>query len=152
MLDLGRANGAVQIDQFVNALDIVRVRHTAFAMGKAFPAEIAILLMGIAYLAVARLRMPIHMRLVGIGRVVMHQLMFAVVMGFFLVVMVMAVIVSVVMIMVVIVIMFVVVVMFVIVLMLMVVTVIMVVLVLVVVTMIVMMLVVVRHFVSPFCG
>ena len=66
MLDLGRANGAVQIDQFVNTLDIFRVRHPALAVRQTFPAEVAILLVGIAFLAAAPLRVAVHMRLVGI--------------------------------------------------------------------------------------
>ena len=83
MLDLGRANWAVQIDQFVNALDIFRVRHAALAVSQTFSAIIAIFLMRIAFLAGTFVRMACHMRFMSIGRVMMHQLMLAVVVRFF---------------------------------------------------------------------
>jgi hypothetical protein len=83
MLDLGSANGAVQVDQFVNALDILCVRHSAFAVGQALSAKIAVFFVPIADLAFAFVRVAVHMRFMSVGRVMMRQLMLAVVVRFF---------------------------------------------------------------------
>jgi hypothetical protein len=81
MFNLCRANGAIQIDQTVNPLHIVGVRHTALAVCQAFPAEIAIFFMGIAGIALAVVRMAGQMHCVCIGRVMVYQFVFAVVVG-----------------------------------------------------------------------
>ena len=81
MFDLCRTDGAVQIDQAVHPFYIVGVRHTAFAVCQAFAAEIAILFMGIAGGALAVVRMTGQVHCVGIGRVVVHQFVLAVVVG-----------------------------------------------------------------------
>ena len=81
MFNLCRANGAIQIDQTVNPLHIVGVRHTALAVCQAFPAEIAIFFMGIAGIALAVVRMAGQMHCVCIGCVVVYQFVFAVVVG-----------------------------------------------------------------------
>lgn len=81
MSDLCRTDGAVQIDQAVHLFYIVGVRHTAFAVCQAFAAEIAILFMGIAGGALAVVRMTGQVHCVGIGRVVVHQFVLAVVVG-----------------------------------------------------------------------
>ena len=81
MFDLCRADGAVQIDQAVHPFYIVGIRHTAFAVCQAFAAEIAILFMGIAGGALAVVRMTGQVHCVGIGRIVVHQFVLAVVVG-----------------------------------------------------------------------
>jgi hypothetical protein len=81
MFNLCRANGAIQIDQAVNPLHIVGVRHTALAVCQAFPAEIAIFFMGIAGITLAVVRMAGQMHCVCIGRVMVYQFVFAVVVG-----------------------------------------------------------------------
>ena len=65
----------------VHPFYIVGVRHTAFAVCQAFAAEIAILFMGIAGGALAVVRMTGQVHCVGIGRVVVHQFVLAVVVG-----------------------------------------------------------------------
>ena len=79
MFDFCRANGTVQIDKAVHPFYVVRIRHTAFAVGQAFPAEIAVFFMRITGFAVAVIRMARHMPFVGIGCIVVYQLVFAVV-------------------------------------------------------------------------
>ena len=79
MFDLCRANGTVQIDNAVHPFYVVRIRHPAFAVGQTFPAEIAVFFVRITGFAVAVIRMARHMPFVGIGCVMVHQLMFAVV-------------------------------------------------------------------------
>ena len=81
MFDLCRTDGTVQIDQAVHPFYIVGVRHTAFAVCQAFAAEIAILFMGIAGGALAVVRMTGQVHCVGIGRVVVHQFVLAVIVG-----------------------------------------------------------------------
>ena len=79
MFDFCRANGTVQIDKAVHPFYVVRIRHPAFAVGQTFPAEIAVFFVRITGFAVAVIRMARHMPFVGIGCVMVHQLMFAVV-------------------------------------------------------------------------
>ena len=81
MFDLCRTDGTVQIDQAVHPFYIVGIRHTAFAVCQAFAEEIAILFMGIAGGALAVVRMTGQVHCVGIGRVVMHQFVLAVIVG-----------------------------------------------------------------------
>ena len=81
MLNFCGANGAVQIDQAVNPLHVVGVRHTAFAVGQAFAAVIAVLFMGIAGRTFAIVRMTGQMRFMCIGRVVVYKFMLVVVVG-----------------------------------------------------------------------
>ena len=79
MFDLCRANGTVQIDKAVHPFYVVRIRHTAFAVGQAFPAEIAVFFMRITGFAVAVVRMTRHMPFMCVGCIVVYQLVFAVV-------------------------------------------------------------------------